>query len=742
DLIPADARIITDSSLKVEEASLTGESMPVEKSGSLLFPENTVPAERRNMLFATGIVTEGRCTAVVTSTGMSTQVGLIAGMLNSEEEPMTPLQNRLAHTGKVLGIGALVICAAIFLLGVVQQRNPFEMFLIAVSLAVAAIPEGLPAVVTIMLAAGVSSMAGKNAIIRKLPAVETLGSATVICSDKTGTLTQNKMSVTELRTLYGQVSASSADAVTLLSMAALCNNSTVTHSGADYKFSGAPTETALLATALNSGIVYNSLIEKFRRIDELPFNSARKLMSTLHLNGNGCRVITKGAPDVLLNVCSAVWDGEKIIALTPGLRGKITAMNSGMASNALRVLGVAYKDSSVRLDKRDFESDLIFVGLIGMIDPPRPEVKDAVAVCRRAGIKPVMITGDHVLTASAIGKQLGILESGDKTITGSELDRMDKSELERNIFNYSVFARVSPEHKVRIVKAFQATGAVVAMTGDGVNDAPALKNADIGCAMGITGTDVAKGAADMVLTDDNFATIVEAVRHGRGIYANIKKAARFLLSSNTGEIMTILSAFLIGLPSPLLPIQLLWVNLVTDSFPALALGAEQVDADIMEQKPIRADKSLFSDGLAAMIVSEGLLIGTLALLAFSIGRAFFSYGGDISIARTMAFSVLSLSQLVHAFNSRSDKSLFKIGITTNSKMTWSFLLCLAMQLGVVMLPPLALIFKVVGLSLTQWLIVAALSLTPLPLVELQKRFRPRRSNVSRVKISAVALKKL
>ncbi|MDR0818690.1 MAG: calcium-translocating P-type ATPase, PMCA-type [Oscillospiraceae bacterium] len=718
DLVPADARLISDSSLKAEESSLTGESLPSEKSASVILPENLPIGERKNMLFAASVITSGHGIAVVTATGMNTQVGHIAGMLNSGEEPMTPLQNRLANTGKVLGIGALAICALIFLLGIFQQRNPLEMFLISVSLAVAAIPEGLPAIVTIVLAAGVSAMAGKNAIIRKLPAVETLGSATVICSDKTGTLTQNKMSVTEIRGMSGTLNKSGGEAAAILSLTALCNNSSISQESGGY--SGDPTETALITAAADAGINRKTLTDSFPRVDELPFESSRKLMSTLHRKDGGYRVITKGAPDVLLNVCSMAEVNGKPVPLTDELRRNINSMNSDMASNALRVLGAAYKDESARIPKDDFERNLVFKGLVGMIDPPREEAKAAVELCKRAGIKAVMITGDHVLTATAIAKQLGILCAGDKSVSGAELDKMDKRELEKNIFSYSVFARVSPEHKVRIVRAFQARGAVAAMTGDGVNDAPALKIADIGCAMGISGTDVAKGAADMVLTDDNFATIVEAVRHGRGIYANIKKAAHFLLSSNTGEILTIFAAFLMGLPSPLLPIQLLWVNLVTDSFPALALGAEKADDDIMEQPPISPKKSLFADGLALAIITEGLMIGSLALLAFSIGRAFFGVGGDVSVARTMAFSVLSLSQLVHAFNARSGKSVFKIGLTSNSKMTWSFALCLVMQLAVVMVPPFAAIFKVVPLNIPQWLTVAALSLMPLPLIELQK----------------------
>lgn len=721
DFVSADARLIEVHELKTEESSLTGESLPVEKNVNEVSGKNLQASEKSNMVFAGSTVTSGRAIGVVTSTGMNTEMGKIARMLNEEESPQTPLQNRLEQVGKYLGIGALIICFVIFVLGVIEKVAPLEMFMISISLAVAAIPEGLPAVVTIVLAIGVRRMVSSRAIIRKLPAVETLGSATVICSDKTGTLTQNKMTVTDIRSISGKLSVSSNEALDILSYASLCNNSKLSGSLGNFKVSGDPTETALVLAAAKAGKNKNVLDDQFKRVWEKPFDSNRKLMTTVHSLGNGrYRVITKGAPDVLIKRCTRVRTINGSEELTFDRINKIEGYNKEMAENALRVLAVAIKDVD-SIDENRAEENLCFCGLIGMIDPPRMQAKQAVKECISAGIKPVMITGDHIITAKAIGRELSILHDNEKAMTGAELDETKQEDLEKNIFDYSVFARVTPEHKVRIVKAFQSRGAVVAMTGDGVNDAPALKAANIGCAMGISGTDVAKGAADMIMTDDNFATIVEAVRQGRGIFENIKKTVHFLLSSNIGEIITVLTAFLLKLPSPLLAIQLLWVNLVTDSLPALALGVEPVDEDIMTRKPQDPKKSLFSGAMGYYIAVEGAFIGAISFLAYTIGRVYFDAGDIPVIGRTMAFAVLSLSQLVHAFNVRSERSLFHIGLFGNVKMILSFIACLILQVSVISVESLSVIFKTSPLNFMQWMIVAVLSLSPLVIVEIEKK---------------------
>jgi len=683
DFVPADCRLIEAINLRTDEAALTGESFDVDKDATAIMGEDAQMGDRKNMVWATTAINYGRGVAIVVETGMNTGVGRIAEMIISDGTMHTPLQKKLAKTGETLGTAALLICAIIFAMGILKKMPPFDMLMTSVSLAVAAIPEGLPAIVTIMLAIGVQKMAKKNAIIRKLPAVETLGSASVICSDKTGTLTQNKMTVVDI---FGENDF-------VVSLATLCNNDSDA------------TERALIVAAEKIGKNKNRLDKEFPRISEIPFDSNRKLMTTVHKIGNKYRIITKGAPDILLENC----------VISRDTKASIIRQNNLMAEKALRVLAVAYSD--VTVVPKNPEQNLVFAGLIGMIDPPRPEVKEAVKICKNAGIKPVMITGDHIATAVAIASEIGIMSGNDKAMTGAELSKTSEELLQKNIFNYSVFARVTPEHKVRIVKAFQSRGAVVAMTGDGVNDAPALKEADIGCAMGISGTDVAKGAADMVLTDDNFATIVEAVREGRGIYGNIRKAIHFLLSSNIGEILTIFTAIFMGWQAPLLAIQLLWVNLVTDSLPAIALGVDGVDENIMFKKPINKKKGLFADGLALTIVLEGIMIGVLSLIAFSIGNNKF---GDLAIGRTMAFAVLSLSQLVHSFNMRSEDSLFKIGIFSNIYLVGAFLVCGLLQVMVISIPALASIFKVVPLDMSQWSVVAMLSILPLIIVEAQK----------------------
>lgn len=707
DLIPADARLIIAENLQTDESSLTGESNPVQKNAGITLPDNTPLADRTNMVLSSTSVVSGHGTAITVKTGMDTEVGCIADMILSAQSEQTPLQQRLADVGKVLGISALVICAVVFVLGLYRSIPPFDMFMTSVSLAVAAIPEGLPAIVTIMLAIGVQRMVQKNAIVRHLPSVETLGSASVICSDKTGTLTQNKMKVTKIE---------SRDEILTITLAALCSNSQIT----DSDIIGTPTENAIIASAKSLNINKSAIDKKYPRISEIPFDSTRKMMSTVHRYQSAKRMITKGAADILLPLCTHYYDGTKRIPMTPSKRDEILSQNEHMAQNALRVISVAYRDLSPN-EKSD-ENNLTFVGLIGMIDPPRPEVAKAVATCKKAGIRPVMITGDHILTATAIAKQIGIMTADSKAMTGSELDSLSQNRLERIIKDYSVFARVTPEHKVRIVKAWKANGEIVAMTGDGVNDAPALKTADIGCAMGMNGTEVAKSAADMILTDDNFATIVEAVRQGRGIYANIKKAIQFLLSSNIGEILTIFMGIMFGWSSPLVAIQLLWVNLVTDSLPAIALGLDPVDKYAMQSPPQNAKKNMFANGFGLTIVLEGCMIGALALLAFSIGHNIFDTTIEPVIGRSMAFSVLSLSQLVHAFNMRSEHSVFSVGIFKNHYLVGALIIGTILQTSVITFAPLAKIFKVTPLTPEQWGFVIFLSILPLALVELQKRF--------------------
>lgn len=723
DLLCADARLIDGFAIKAEESSLTGESVPAEKHPDIICKADTAPADRVNMLYSSTFVTAGHGTAVVVETGMNTQVGKIAAMIDNEESPQTPLQKSLAKTGKALGICAIIICVVIFGLGLLQKIPFFDMFMISISLAVAAIPEGLPAIVTIVLALGVRKMALHRAIVRHLPAVETLGSASVICSDKTGTLTQNKMTVANISTADGSVNAHSETGAFILSLATLCNNSTIRKENNSFHANGDPTETALVIAAANIGRMKNDLDNQFARIEEIPFDSKRKRMTTVHrLSTGGYRIITKGAPDILLPLCTSFKGSRGIAAMTDGTRKKLLAENDALAQKAMRVIAVAYKDTGTKpSSNNNVENGLTFCGFIGMTDPPRPQAQSAVSQCKKAGIRPVMITGDHIITAKAVAAQLGIFTDKDKSMTGAELDKMSQSELERNIYKYSVFARVSPEHKVRIVKAFQARGAVVAMTGDGVNDAPALSCADIGCAMGIGGTDVAKNAADMILTDDNFATIVEAVEQGRGIFENIRKTIHFLLSSNIGEILTVLSAFLMSLPSPLAAIQLLWINLVTDSLPALALGVEPTSPEIMDKKPSDAKHGIFYGGMTFNIIVEGCFIGALSFLAFTIGRVFFDNGGDPVVGRTMTFAVLSLCQLVHSFNLRSEQSIFKTGIFGNLKLTGAFLIGTVMQVTVISIPALSAIFKTTPLTAVQWLIVAVMSLTPLLVVEIEKR---------------------
>lgn len=711
--VPADCRLINSYNLKIEESALTGETIPSLKDSSKILKENTAMGDLCNMVFATTIVVNGHGEAIVVETGMNTRVGKIAGMIIEDESPETPIQKKLAEVGKILAIACIIICVLIFVIGIFKKIPIIEMFMTSVGLAVAAIPEGLPAIVTIMLSIGVTKMAKKNSIIRKLPAVETLGSSSVICSDKTGTLTQNKMTVTEVRNCFGR--ANSNERKFIFELGTMCTDTTEERINGKLGFVGEATEVAISNAAMEEGVSKSFLYDEMKRINDIPFDSKRKMMTTIHKYGNGYRIITKGAPDVLLKRCSNCYSGGQIVPIF-SKKDDINEQNNQMAEKALRVIAVAYKDVEKLPEMQDVEKDLIFCGLIGMIDPPREGVKEAVRTCRRAGIKTVMITGDHLQTAKAIAKELGILKRGDLAIDGETLERMSQHELEQNIMDYSVFARVSPEHKVRIVKAFQSTGAVVAMTGDGVNDAPALKNADIGIAMGKGGTDVAKNAADMILLDDNFVTIVEAVKQGRNIYDNIKKAIHFLISTNIGEIVTIFFGLVLGIKSPLLAIQLLWINLVTDSLPAIALGLEKEEENIMSRLPRNPKKNLFADGLWWKIIIEGAMLGMFTLLAFSIGNRLYS----VEVGRTMAFLTLGILELVHSFNIKSEESIFKIGVLENKYLVGALVLGVILQVIVVVVSPLAQIFSLVPLTGIQWLYTVLIAIAPIPIVEIQK----------------------
>ena len=640
------------------------------------------------------------------------QMGRIAGLLEGEDEGQTPLQKKLAQLGKYLGIVALFACAVIFVVGLLSGIDVLEIFMTAVSLAVSAIPEGLPAIVTIVLSIGVQRMVKKNALIRRLPAVETLGSASIICSDKTGTLTQNRMTLVRAYTDGAaeaeQVTDDCSDALRgLLRLAALCCDGTVAFQGDEVQHIGDPTETAIVLAAHRSGMPKDELNRLCPRVAELPFDSDRKRMTTVNRIDGRLVVIVKGAFDQLAPRCIA------------GDLARAKEINDSLGSEALRVLAVAYKEINAlpdALTPDTLETDLPFLGLVGMIDPPRPEAKAAVATCRRAGIKPVMITGDHVVTASAIARELGILTDGDRAITGAELDAMTDDELDAAVEQIAVYARVSPENKIRIVKAWQRKGQVVSMTGDGVNDAPALKAADIGCAMGITGTDVAKGAADMTLTDDNFATIVDAVREGRGIYANIRKVVGFLLGTNIGEVITVFAAMLLWRKTPLLSMQLLLINLATDSLPAIALGMEAVEADVMDKKPKPKSEGLFAHGLGVRIVLQGFLFALLTLIGFVAGE---KATGTLAGGQTLAFMVLALSQVVQAYNMRSDRSLFAIGPFSNHKLNWAALASTAL-VALVLFTPVGIAFGLVTLPWQYYLLGLGLILAPLLVMEIAK----------------------
>ncbi|MGI6412113.1 MAG: calcium-translocating P-type ATPase, PMCA-type [Syntrophomonadaceae bacterium] len=713
DLVPADARIIRSASLKSEESALTGESVPSEKEATPKVAADAPLGDRLNMIYAGCSITYGNATAVVTTTGMHTEMGKIANLLEREGDIQTPLQQKLAELGKYIGFLALSICALIFIIGLFYGMKVLEIFMIAVALAVSAIPEGLPAIVTIVLAIGVQRMARKNAIIRKLPAVETLGSASVICSDKTGTLTQNRMTLMKAydastSRLEDISDHNSAAVKNLLRYATLCTDGNVVFENGQEHHIGDPTETAIVLAAYKNGMPKEELERSYPRLAELPFDSNRKIMSTINNIDGKNMVIVKGAFDVLSGRCTA---------------GDLEAARKyadEMSSQALRVLAVGFKEIEnvpTKPTSEELEYGLTFAGLVGMIDPPRPEAREAVAVCREAGIKPVMITGDHVITASAIAKDLGIMRDGDRAVTGNELIALTDDELNRQVEIISVYARVSPEDKIRIVQAWRRHGAVVSMTGDGVNDAPALKSADIGCAMGITGTDVAKGASDMILTDDNFATIVDAVREGRGIYDNIKKTVGFLLGTNIGEVLTVFVAMLIWKSSPLLAVQLLWINLITDSLPAIALGMEPVDNNIMKRSPKPKEEGIFANGYGLRIILLGVMFAVLTLTGFVIA---WNHTSDVMAGRTAAFIVLAVSQITHCFNMRSDLSLFKIGLFTNKYLNRATLVSLVLMAFIIFVSPVATAFGLVSLSPELYLVTLVLALVPVPVLELAK----------------------
>ena len=712
DYDPADARLTESANLKTDESALTGESLPADKDADVIVASDAPVGDRDNYIFSGCAVTSGTATAVVTGTGMDTQMGRIAGLLAGEKESKTPLQKKLTKLGKYLGIVALAACAVVFIVGLAAGIDVMEMFMTAVSLAVSAIPEGLPAIVTVVLSLGVTRMVKKNAIIRRLPAVETLGSASVICSDKTGTLTQNRMTIVHTY-VEGEGGADFAPAASsekvrqMLKLGALCCNGSVNFEDGREVHIGDPTETAIIMAAHRLGMEKDSLFDKYPRLEELPFDSVRKLMTTINEVDGEHIVIVKGAFDVLAERCVS---GDTELA---------RKACDEMSAQALRVLAFAYK----KIDKvpeelvpEQLENKLTFLGLVGMIDPPREEVKDSVRVCREAGIKPVMITGDHVVTATAIARQLGIFEEGDRAVTGAELDKMSEEELDKNVEHISVYARVSPENKIRIVKAWQKRGKVVSMTGDGVNDAPALKAADIGCAMGITGTDVAKGAADMTLTDDNFSTIVDAVKEGRSIYDNIKKVVGFLLGTNISEIIVVFLAMIIWQKSPFISIQLLWINLITDSLPAIALGMEKAEKDIMQKPPRPKTEGLFAHGYWLRIIVQGCMFAALTLGAYFIGE----HAGGEQCGSTLAFMTLALSQTIHAYNMRSEKSLFSSNPFANGKLNLVTLISFALIAFVAFTPGVVTAFGMTYMPAWCYGVAVGFGFAPIVLVEIYK----------------------
>lgn len=743
--IPADVRLIESANLQIEESALTGESVPSEKNADFITKDEKIPVgDKENMAFMSTMATYGRGEGVVVATGMETEIGKIAKILDEDENTLTPLQIKLDELGKILGYIAMGICTVIFVVGIIQKRPVLGMFMTSISLAVAAIPEGLVAIVAIVLAMGVNKMSKKNAIVRKLPAVETLGAVNIICSDKTGTLTQNKMTVVKTYTLdnlrevpsKGRDFVANKDETELIRSFVLCSDASIDN-GQDI---GDPTEIALVVLGDRFNLEKNTLNTKYKRVSENPFDSDRKLMSTLNEETDGkYRVHTKGAIDnILLRADKILLDG-KIVVLTEEMKEKILKVATEMSDDALRVLGVAFKDVDTVIAPEEMEKELVVVGIVGMIDPPRTEVKDSITEAKNAGITPIMITGDHKNTAVAIAKELGIATDISQSLTGAEIDELSDKEFSENIGKYKVFARVSPEHKVKIVRAFKQKGNIVSMTGDGVNDAPSLKFADIGVAMGITGTDVSKGASDMILTDDNFTTIVHAIEEGRNIYNNIKKTIIFLLSCNLGEIICIFLSTLLNWDLPLIATQLLWVNLVTDTLPALALGIDPGDKDVMKRSPRNPKESFFSEGAGVRAVIGGTLIGLLTLVAFYLGISETGMIGNLgqlealakagnvaakhalTQGRTMAFIVLTVSQLFYSLTMRnSQKTIFEIGIFKNKYLIGSIIIGIVLQIGLTSFAPIAQIFKVTNISFGNWDIVLMFTLIPFAVNEVIK----------------------
>lgn len=734
--IPADLRLIDSANLQIEESALTGESVPSDKNAKAIFEDPKTPiGDMLNMAFMSTTATYGRGEGVVVATAMETEIGKIAKILDEDDDEMTPLQKRLDELGRLLGYLCLGICALIFVVALIQKRELFEMFLTAISLAVAAIPEGLAAIVAIVLALGVTRMSKINAIVKKLPAVETLGCVNIICSDKTGTLTQNKMTVLKhytlnnLKDIPAQKNSfkASYDEAELIKSFVLCSDATCENG----ESTGDPTEVALVVLGDKYNLTKRDLNSKHKRVSEKPFDSDRKLMSTLNEEGNGYRVHTKGAIDNILKISATALVDGKIVPLTKEMKAEYLKAAEEMSDNALRVLGAAFKAAPNMIDPEEMEKDLTVIGFVGMIDPPRLEVKDSIIKAKFAGITPVMITGDHKNTAVAIAKELGIASSIEQSLTGAETDELTDEEFASRINNYRVFARVSPEHKVKIVKAFKAQGNIVSMTGDGVNDAPSLKYADIGVAMGITGTDVSKGASDMILTDDNFTTIVHAIEEGRNIYNNIKKSVTFLLACNLGEVISIFASILFSWPVPLLPTQILWMNLITDTLPALALGVDPGDKDVMKKKPRNPKESFFAGGTGARAVIGGTLIGILTLAAFYFGLREYGYSPGsknisddaLTYARTMSFVVIVASQLFYSLTMRnSTKSILKVGIFSNKYLIGSIIAGFILQFGVISVPILASAFKVHNLSFGDWKLVLLFALIPLVINEIIKVF--------------------
>lgn len=746
DIIPADIRLVESSNLKVEEASLTGESVPVEKRAQETYSEEVSLGDRHNMAYMSTIITYGRGRGIVVETAEGTEIGKIAAMIQTFEEEPTPLQRKLNQLGKVLGMTTIAVCVAVFGIGLLQGREVLEMFMVSISLAVAAIPEGLPAIVTIVLAIGMNKMVERNAIVKKLLAVETLGATSVICTDKTGTLTQNEMTVVKVLadnklievegTGYEPVGDFKLEGSTittkessglklLLTIAALANDAKLDNSSGMYKIIGDPTEGALITLAGKAGIDSAELNHMYKRIEEIPFDSERKMMTTFHdmPNDEGVSSFTKGAPDIIIDRCNRIILDGKVSEFTPELKSEVLRVNSELSRAALRVLAFAFKEyPSLPTDPSpdENESDMIFVGLTGMIDPPRPEARDAIALCKKAGVNAIMITGDYKETAFAIAKDLGMADTEDQAIMGEKIDGMSDEELQEVVKNTKVFARVSPEHKVRIVSALKANGDIAAMTGDGVNDALAIKKADIGVSMGITGTDVAKNTADMILTDDNFASIVAAVEEGRIIFSNIKKFVYFLLSCNIGEILLVFTSILMNLPVPLLPIQLLWLNLVTDSFPALALGVEKGEPDIMNQPPRNPDEAILDRRMLVGVTFQAIAVAAASLSAYLLALRMYGLE-NIEEARTITFATLIVAELLRAYSSRSQKfTLAKIGVFSNKSMVYATLGAFLLLLAVIYIPFMNGIFYTFPLSFVDWEIVLSFAFIPLVVGELTK----------------------